>query len=86
MQVMKQKTKVKFKSLAAEQIIYIIGMGDYFEEGGPNIRESKTKQELADELEQDGVTFNDFMASSGDGQENFVVMTILNNTLCIVVD
>ena len=84
MQVMKQKTKVKFKSLAAEQIIYIVGMGDYFEEDGPNIRESKTKQELADELEQDGVTFDDFKASSGDGQENFVVMTILNNTLCIV--
>ena len=83
---MEQKNKVKFKSLAAEQIIYIVGMGDYFGENGPRINETKTKQQLADELEQDGVTFNDYMASSGDGQENFVVMTILNNTLYIVVD
>lgn len=79
--------KIQFKDLPANQQLTIVTLGDYFGGNGPDVEEMLTKEQfIKNQLDGGGISFDEFMESSGDGADNFVVLTIWNNQIVVVVD
>ena len=80
--------QIPFDILPPEQLITLIGLGDYFEmEGGPDVREEMTKADLIEEFEDmEAANFGEYVELSGhgDGGENAVYVTIWNGSIHIV--
>lgn len=79
--------RIQFKDLPAEQQLTIVTLGDYFGGNGPDVEEVLTKKKfIKNQLDDGDISFEDFMQSSGDGADNFVVLTIWNNQIVVVVN
>lgn len=77
--------KVEFYNLPAKQELTIVTLGDYFGGGGPDVQEVVTKEKFVEEQLSDGqYSFEEFMEASGDGGDNFIVLTIWNNQIAVV--
>lgn len=79
--------RIQFKDLPANQQLTIVTLGDYFNGNGPGVDEVLTKKQfIKNQLEGGDISFEEFMETSGDGAENFVVLTIWNNQIVVVAD
>ena len=76
--------KVEFNNLPLTQELTIVTLGDYF--GGEGaVQQVLTKEEfIADQLDGGDYSFEEFMEGSGDGADNFIVLTIWNGKIAIV--
>ena len=76
--------KVEFNNLPPTQELTIVTLGDYF--GGEGAEQQVlTKEEfIADQLDGGDYSFEEFMEGSGDGADNFIVLTIWNGKIAIV--
>lgn len=76
--------KVKFSKLPLAQELTIVTLGDYF--GGEGVEQQVlTKEEfIADQLDGGEYSFEGFLEGSGDGADNFIVLTIWNGKIAIV--
>lgn len=76
--------KVKFSNLPLTQELTIVTLGDYF--GGElGVDEVITKEGfIENQLDGGEISFDDFIEGSGDGADNFVVLTILDGKIAVV--
>ena len=76
--------KIEFNDLPPTQELTIVTLGDYF--GGEGVvQQMMTKEEfIEDQLDGGEYSFEEFMAGSGDGADNFIVLTIWNGKITIV--
>lgn len=76
--------KVEFNNLPLTQELTIVTLGDYF--GGEGAEQQVlTKEEfIADQLDGGEYSFEEFMEGSGDGADNFIVLTIQDGKIAIV--
>ena len=76
--------KVEFNNLPPTQEITIVTLGDYF--GGEGVvQHMLTKEEFIDDhLDGGEYSFEEFMEGSGDGADNFIVLTIWDGKIAIV--
>ena len=59
--------------------------GDYFRSDGPDVDEVITKEGfIENQLDGGEYSFDDFIEGSGDGADNFVVLTILDGKIAVV--
>lgn len=79
--------RIQFKDLPANQQLTIVTLGDYFDGNGPGVDEVLTKKKfIKNQLDGGDISFEEFMETSGDGADNFVVLTIWNNQIVVVTD
>lgn len=76
---------VKFSNLPLTQELTIVTLGDYFRSDGPDVDEVITKERfIENQLDGGEYSFDDFIEGSGDGADNFVVLTILDGKIAVV--
>lgn len=82
--------QIKFNKLPPTQLITIIGLNDYFGDGGPDVTEELTKDEFITKYKEEMEckkrdVFPLWVESSGDGQENMVAITIWNGSIHTII-
>jgi len=86
---MKNKyNQVKFNSLSDDSLIQRVDLRDYFRDEGeqPYSDDPITVKSMKETLEEDEVEFSDIIAGSGDGDSNYVYVTICEGVICTIID
>jgi hypothetical protein len=81
---------IKINKLAKDQLVQVLEMGDYFDDGGPEISEPVTLQEFIEEqVDGEDISPKQMLEAwyemSGDGTEDQVLLTIHDGKICVVL-